>query len=50
MGPAQWVFTVPKLLRPDFMHHLAGATTIPFDPGAMEAVYEIACGYRPARR
>ena len=23
---------------------IAGATTVPFDPGAMEAVYEVACG------
>lgn len=42
--------TLRLLSRPESHRYLAhrctiaGATTIPFDPGAQEAVYEIACG------
>ena len=42
--------TLRLLSRPESHRYLAhrctiaGATTIPFDPGAQEAVYEVACG------
>lgn len=42
--------TLRPLSRPESHRYLAhrctiaGATTVPFDPGALEAVYEVACG------
>ena len=44
------VATLRLLSRPESHRYLAhrctiaGATTVPFDPGAMDAVYEVACG------
>ncbi len=44
------VATLRPLSRPEshrYIGHrctIAGATTIPFDPGSLEAVYEVACG------